>query len=61
MQKKDLKKKKLIWMKKEDKGYEFDLHGEEGETGHYISAIDSGGVADSAGLAIGDRVVEVNE
>lgn len=51
---------RLCIMKKEDSGYGFNLHGEKGVTGQYISAVDSGGAADKAGLCYGDRVIEVN-
>ena len=41
-------------------GYGFNLHGERGVVGQFISAVDDGGIADKAGLCVGDRIVEVN-
>jgi len=46
---------------REPTGYGFNLHGEKGVIGQYISAVDTGGPADRSGLSIGDRVVEVND
>eukprot|EP00794_Sanderia_malayensis_P016954 gene16954-18661_t len=51
---------RLLVIVKGAKGYGFNLHGERGIVGQFISAVDDGGPADDAGLCIGDRVVEVN-
>ena len=56
-----VKAPRLIKMKKGDKGYGFNLHGERGVVGQFISAVDEGGPAQLAGLCVGDRVVEVND
>ncbi|XP_030837209.1 Na(+)/H(+) exchange regulatory cofactor NHE-RF1-like isoform X1 [Strongylocentrotus purpuratus] len=41
-------------------GYGFNLHGEKGQHGQYIRAVDEGSAAQLAGLCTGDRVIEVN-
>ena len=51
---------RLLTIPRGPKGYGFNLHGERGIVGQFISAVDDGGPADEAGLCIGDRVVEVN-
>ena len=55
-----VKAPRVIRMIKSDKGYGFNLHGERGVVGQFISAVDDGGPAQLAGLCIGDRVIEVN-
>ncbi|XP_057298391.1 Na(+)/H(+) exchange regulatory cofactor NHE-RF2-like [Hydractinia symbiolongicarpus] len=55
-----IKAPRMCHMVRGDKGYGFNLHGEKGVVGQYISAVDRGGPADNAGICIGDRVVEVN-
>ena len=57
---KNIKAPRLVLIKKGDKGYGFNLHGERGVVGQYISAVDNEGPAQLAGLCVGDRVVEVN-
>lgn len=56
-----VKAPRLIKMRKGDKGYGFNLHGERGVVGQFISAVDDGGPAQLGGLCVGDRVVEVND
>ena len=56
-----VKAPRIIKMKKGDKGYGFNLHGERGVVGQFISAVDEGGPAQLAGLCVGDRVIEVND
>ena len=51
---------RIVKMGKGEKGYGFNLHGERGVVGQYISAVDNGGPAQKAGLCVGDRVIEVN-
>ncbi|XP_071955865.1 uncharacterized protein [Antedon mediterranea] len=41
-------------------GYGFNLHGEKGQHGQYIRAVDQDSPAERAGLLAGDRVIEVN-
>ena len=41
-------------------GYGFNLHGEKGIHGQYISAIDDGSPAERNDLRVGDRVIAVN-
>lgn len=55
-----VKAPRICEMIREESGYGFNLHGEKGVIGQYISAIDTGGAADKSGLCVGDRVVEVN-
>ncbi|XP_065051147.1 Na(+)/H(+) exchange regulatory cofactor NHE-RF1-like [Rhopilema esculentum] len=57
---KNIKAPRFVQIKKGDKGYGFNLHGERGVVGQYISAVDNEGPAQLAGLCVGDRVVEVN-
>ena len=51
---------RLCSMKREDIGYGFNIHGEKGLVGQYISAVDTGGSAYKSGLCVGDRIIEVN-
>jgi predicted metalloprotease with PDZ domain len=37
----------------------FNLHNERGK-GHFVGAVDNGGIADRAGLETGQRIVGVN-
>ena len=55
-----VKAPRLVEITKGEKGYGFNLHGERGVVGQFISAVDDGGPAHKAGLCVGDRVVEVN-
>eukprot|EP00112_Aurelia_sp_Birch-Aquarium-sp1_P008600 Seg1951.8 transcript_id=Seg1951.8/GoldUCD/mRNA.D3Y31 product="Na+/H+ exchange regulatory cofactor NHE-RF2" protein_id=Seg1951.8/GoldUCD/D3Y31 len=55
-----VKAPRLVEIKKNEKGFGFNLHGERGVVGQFISAVDDGGPAHKAGLCTGDRVVEVN-
>ncbi|XP_033118005.1 Na(+)/H(+) exchange regulatory cofactor NHE-RF1-like [Anneissia japonica] len=41
-------------------GYGFNLHGEKGQHGQYIRAVDQDSPAERSGLRTGDRVIEVN-
>jgi len=41
-------------------GYGFKLRAEEGKPGQFISDVDAGSPADTAGLRDGDRIVRVN-
>uniref|UniRef100_A0A7M5X661 PDZ domain-containing protein n=1 Tax=Clytia hemisphaerica TaxID=252671 RepID=A0A7M5X661_9CNID len=56
-----VKAPRICEMIREESGYGFNLHGEKGVIGQYISAIDPGSAAEKSGLCVGDRVVEVNE
>lgn len=51
---------RLVYMKRGDQGYGFNLHGEKGVQGQTISAVDKGSPAEVGGLREGDRVIEVN-
>ena len=51
---------RLCFMMRGDVGYGFNLHGEKGVVGQYISAVEEGESADKSGLCVGDRVIEVN-
>jgi len=54
-------KPRLVLLKRGTNGsYGFNLHGEKGVQGQFISAVDERSTAEIAGLKIGDRVVEVN-
>lgn len=56
----DVTSPRLVYMKRGDQGYGFNLHGEKGLQGQTISAVDEGSPAHAGGLKEGDRVVEVN-
>ena len=52
---------RLVQMARGVDGYGFNLHGERNiQAGQTISAVDDGGVAQKAGLRVGDKVIEVN-
>ncbi|XP_065654101.1 Na(+)/H(+) exchange regulatory cofactor NHE-RF2 [Hydra vulgaris] len=55
-----VKSPRLCRLEKGPSGYGFNLHGEKGVIGQYISAVDAGSPAEKSGLSVGDRVVEVN-
>jgi len=56
----DVTSPRLVYMKRGDQGYGFNLHGEKGVQGQTISAVDKGSPAEVGGLREGDRVIEVN-
>jgi len=41
-------------------GYGFNMQGHSDQRGHFITVVDRGSAADSAGLRAGDRIIEVN-
>jgi membrane-associated protease RseP (regulator of RpoE activity) len=49
-----------ITLERGTEGYGFNLHGEKGIHGQYISAIDDGSPAQKNDLRVGDRVIAVN-
>ena len=49
-----------ITLQRAAEGYGFNLHGEKGIHGQYISAIDDGSPAQKNDLRVGDRVIAVN-
>lgn len=49
-----------VTMTREAEGYGFNLHGEKGIHGQFISAIDEGSPAQKNDLRVGDRVIAVN-
>lgn len=49
-----------VTMTREAEGYGFNLHGEKGIHGQFISAIDEGSPAEKNDLRVGDRVIAVN-
>ncbi|XP_070566295.1 Na(+)/H(+) exchange regulatory cofactor NHE-RF1-like [Ptychodera flava] len=53
-------KPRLCHVVRGDKGYGFNLHGEKGQHGQFIRAVDKDSPAEAAGLLAGDRVIEVN-
>ncbi|XP_077978302.1 uncharacterized protein LOC144433810 [Glandiceps talaboti] len=56
----DAPRPRLCYMARGDKGYGFNLHGEKGQHGQFIRAVDKDSPAEEAGLKAGDRVIEVN-
>ena len=50
-----------IKIERSEQGYGFNLHGEKGIHGQYISAIDEGSPAQKNDLRVGDRVIAVND
>ena len=49
-----------VTIERGSEGYGFNLHGEKGIHGQYISAIDDGSPAQENDLRVGDRVIAVN-
>ncbi|XP_075054346.1 Na(+)/H(+) exchange regulatory cofactor NHE-RF3 [Mixophyes fleayi] len=57
----NVKPREFVLTKEDGKGYGFSLRVEKDVTGHLVRSIESGGVADKAGLKDGDRVLKVNQ
>ncbi|KAL0183891.1 hypothetical protein M9458_019587, partial [Cirrhinus mrigala] len=55
-----LKPRVITLSKRDGQGYGFFLRVEHGEEGHLIRALETGGVAQLAGLRDGDRIIKVN-
>ena len=50
-----------VFLEKGTEGYGFNLHGEKGVHGQFISAVDDGSPAQKNDVRVGDRVIAVNE
>ncbi|XP_051567211.1 Na(+)/H(+) exchange regulatory cofactor NHE-RF3-like isoform X2 [Myxocyprinus asiaticus] len=53
-------KPKLCFLQKSSSGFGFSLRSTKGDHGTFMINVESGGVADQAGVKLGDRVVEIN-
>ena len=53
-------KPRLCALKRNEKGYGFHLFGAKDHKGHIIRKVEEGSVAESSGLLVGDRIIEVN-
>ncbi|CAJ0954768.1 unnamed protein product [Ranitomeya imitator] len=56
----DAKPRECTLTKKDGKGYGFFLRVEQDVPGHLVRSVESGSIADKAGLKDGDRVLKVN-